>query len=92
MLIKRLPRILALHLKRFKFMEHIQRHRKLSYRVPFPMEIRLPNTVNLPPRFLSNRNSPMNCTKAINRNEGQTLNFECFPYKSVLIYEIVVYL
>lgn len=32
------------HLKRFKFLEHLQRHRKLSYRVAFPFELRVCNT------------------------------------------------
>ena len=43
MKIKRLPYVLALHLKRFKFMENT--YRKLSYRVAFPFELRLFNTV-----------------------------------------------
>lgn len=36
--------ILALHLKRFKYMEQLQRYTKLSYRVVFPLELRLFNT------------------------------------------------
>ncbi|KAJ3195854.1 hypothetical protein HK101_010832 [Irineochytrium annulatum] len=44
MKIKRLPSILALHLKRFKYQERLQRHVKLSYRVVFPMELRLFST------------------------------------------------
>mmetsp|Transcript_7442 Transcript_7442/g.22625 ORF Transcript_7442/g.22625 Transcript_7442/m.22625 type:complete len:440 (+) Transcript_7442:329-1648(+) len=44
MRIKRLPRILALHLKRFKYVEQIQKYKKLSYRVVFPLEYRLSNT------------------------------------------------
>ncbi|KAL8540567.1 hypothetical protein ACS0TY_001991 [Phlomoides rotata] len=43
MKIKKPPRILVIHLKRFKYME--QRHRKLSYRVVFPLELKLSNTV-----------------------------------------------
>ncbi|KAI1285927.1 Ubiquitin carboxyl-terminal hydrolase 46 [Halotydeus destructor] len=43
MRIKKLPVILALHLKRFKFMESQSRHTKLSYRVVFPLELRLFN-------------------------------------------------
>uniref|UniRef100_A0A7E4V283 ubiquitinyl hydrolase 1 n=1 Tax=Panagrellus redivivus TaxID=6233 RepID=A0A7E4V283_PANRE len=43
MRIKKLPRLLALHLKRFKYMEHLSRETKLSYRVMFPMELRLFN-------------------------------------------------
>lgn len=35
--------ILALHLKRFKYMESQSRHTKLSYRVVFPLELRLFN-------------------------------------------------
>ncbi|KAL9141340.1 hypothetical protein ABFS82_14G096200 [Erythranthe guttata] len=41
--IKKPPRILVIHLKRFKFVE--QRHKKLSYRVVFPLELKLNNTV-----------------------------------------------
>ncbi|KAJ8907349.1 hypothetical protein NDN08_007463 [Rhodosorus marinus] len=44
MKIKKLPRILALHLKRFKYVEHINKYKKLSYRVVFPLEYRLCNT------------------------------------------------
>ncbi len=48
--VKKLPQILALHLKRFKFMEQSQRFTKLSYRVTFPWELKLFNTVSvLPP-------------------------------------------
>lgn len=41
---KKLPMILALHLKRFKYMEQLHRYTKLSYRVVFPLELRLFNT------------------------------------------------
>lgn len=41
--IKKLPYILALHLKRFKFIEQYQRYKKLSYRVVFPLQLRLFN-------------------------------------------------
>ncbi|KAI3378683.1 hypothetical protein SNEBB_005609 [Seison nebaliae] len=41
MRIDRLPQILALHLKRFKFVESMGRHKKLSYRVTFCSELRL---------------------------------------------------
>ncbi|KAK9370786.1 hypothetical protein V1509DRAFT_614702 [Lipomyces kononenkoae] len=41
--IKKLPRILALHLKRFKFTEELQRNTKLFYRVVFPYHLRLPD-------------------------------------------------
>eukprot|EP00123_Amoebidium_parasiticum_P004565 comp15853_c0_seq1/m.13180 comp15853_c0_seq1/g.13180 ORF comp15853_c0_seq1/g.13180 comp15853_c0_seq1/m.13180 type:complete len:493 (-) comp15853_c0_seq1:268-1746(-) len=44
MRIKKLPPILALHLKRFKYIEELQRYKKLSYRVVFPMELKLFNT------------------------------------------------
>uniref|UniRef100_A0A5S6QGQ1 Ubiquitin carboxyl-terminal hydrolase n=1 Tax=Trichuris muris TaxID=70415 RepID=A0A5S6QGQ1_TRIMR len=44
MRIKKLPLILALHLKRFKYMEQFNRYTKLSYRVLFPLELRLFNT------------------------------------------------
>lgn len=44
MRIKRLPRILALHLKRFKYVEQYAKYKKLSYRVVFPLELRLYNT------------------------------------------------
>ncbi|KAI3409918.1 Ubiquitin carboxyl-terminal hydrolase 46 [Globodera pallida] len=43
MRIRKLPQLLALHLKRFKYVEQLSRHTKLSYRVLFPMELRLPN-------------------------------------------------
>ncbi|GJJ13535.1 hypothetical protein Clacol_007789 [Clathrus columnatus] len=44
MKIKKLPSVLALHLKRFKYQE--DRYVKLSYRVAFPFELRLFNTVD----------------------------------------------
>ncbi|KAG0245219.1 hypothetical protein BGW41_002688 [Actinomortierella wolfii] len=44
--IKQLPNILSLHLKRFKYQEALQKYVKLSYRVAFPMELRLFNTVD----------------------------------------------
>lgn len=44
MRVKRLPRILALHLKRFKYVEQLGKFKKLSYRVVFPLELRLCNT------------------------------------------------
>uniref|UniRef100_A0AAF5CWM7 Ubiquitin carboxyl-terminal hydrolase n=2 Tax=Strongyloides stercoralis TaxID=6248 RepID=A0AAF5CWM7_STRER len=43
MRIKKLPKLLALHLKRFKYVESLNRHTKLSYKVLFPMELRLFN-------------------------------------------------
>ncbi|KAJ1847409.1 hypothetical protein LPJ73_004257, partial [Coemansia sp. RSA 2703] len=45
MRLKRLPNILAVHLKRFKYHEGLGRYVKLSYRVNFPTELRVPNTV-----------------------------------------------
>ncbi|KAG0169692.1 hypothetical protein DFQ30_003318 [Apophysomyces sp. BC1015] len=44
MKIKTLPNILALHLKRFKYQEQLQKYIKLTYRVVFPFELRLFNT------------------------------------------------
>lgn len=46
MKIKRLPRILALHLKRFKYMEDSQRLQKLFHRVVYPYYLRLFNTTD----------------------------------------------
>ncbi|OUM56960.1 hypothetical protein PIROE2DRAFT_37077, partial [Piromyces sp. E2] len=43
MKIKRAPNILALHLKRFKYEEKLNRYVKLPYRVLFPTELRLSN-------------------------------------------------
>ncbi|GFP87062.1 ubiquitin carboxyl-terminal hydrolase 3 [Phtheirospermum japonicum] len=45
MKIKKPPQILVIHLKRFKYMEQLNRHKKLSYRVVFPLELKLSNTV-----------------------------------------------
>ncbi|TPX54960.1 hypothetical protein PhCBS80983_g05654 [Powellomyces hirtus] len=41
MIVRKVPNILAVHLKRFKYQEQLQRFTKLSYRVPFPFELRL---------------------------------------------------
>lgn len=46
MKIKLPPRVLALHLKRFKYIEQLGRYKKLSYRVVFPLELKLCNTVD----------------------------------------------
>jgi len=46
MRVKKLPKLLALHLKRFKYNEAVQKYSKLSYRVVFPLELRLFNTVS----------------------------------------------
>ncbi|RZS28522.1 hypothetical protein BHM03_00062122 [Ensete ventricosum] len=45
MKIKKPPHILVIHLKRFKYVEQLGRYKKLSYRVVFPMELKLNNTV-----------------------------------------------
>ena len=46
MKIKRLPRILALHLKRFKYTDDLQRLQKLFHRVVYPYHLRLFNTTD----------------------------------------------
>ncbi|CAK5264463.1 unnamed protein product [Mycena citricolor] len=46
MKIKKSPNVLALHLKRFKYQEDLGKHVKLAYRVAFPFELRLFNTVD----------------------------------------------
>lgn len=46
MKIKRLPKILALHLKRFKYTEDLQRLQKLFHRIVFPYHLRLFNTTD----------------------------------------------
>ncbi|BDD61208.1 hypothetical protein MAP00_006276 [Monascus purpureus] len=46
MKIKRAPRILALHLKRFKYTEDLQRLQKLFHRVVYPYHLRLFNTTD----------------------------------------------
>ena len=43
MRLKSLPNVMALHLKRFKFIEQAGSFRKISYRVAFPKELRMPN-------------------------------------------------
>ncbi|CAI9287066.1 unnamed protein product [Lactuca saligna] len=45
MKIKKQPHILVIHLKRFKYMEQLGRYKKLSYRVVFPLELKLTNTM-----------------------------------------------
>lgn len=44
--IKKLPSILVIHLKRFKYIEQLGRYKKLSYRVVFPLELKLTNTTD----------------------------------------------
>ena len=46
MKIKKLPKILALHLKRFKFTDDFQRLQKLFHRVVYPYHLRLFNTTD----------------------------------------------
>ncbi|KAJ3877893.1 hypothetical protein F5051DRAFT_407196 [Lentinula edodes] len=46
MKIKKLPNVLALHLKRFKYQEDSNKYIKLSYRVAYPLQLRLFNTVD----------------------------------------------
>ena len=46
MKIKRLPKILALHLKRFKYTEDLQRLQKLFHRVVYPYHLRVFNTTD----------------------------------------------
>ncbi|WOL02746.1 hypothetical protein Cni_G11465 [Canna indica] len=45
MKIKKSPNILVIHLKRFKYVEQLGRYKKLSYRVVFPLELKLNNTI-----------------------------------------------
>ncbi|EEP75776.1 CREB protein [Uncinocarpus reesii 1704] len=46
MKIKRLPKVLALHLKRFKYSEELDRLQKLFHRVVYPYYLRLFNTTD----------------------------------------------
>ncbi|KAI2626317.1 cysteine proteinase [Xylaria nigripes] len=46
MKIKRLPRVLALHLKRFKYTEDYSRLQKLFHRVVYPYQLRMFNTTD----------------------------------------------
>lgn len=46
MKIKRLPKVLALHLKRFKYTEDFTRLQKLFHRVVYPYHLRMFNTTN----------------------------------------------
>jgi len=42
--LKKLPVVLVLHLKRFKYVEQLERFKKLVHRVVFPFELRLDST------------------------------------------------
>ena len=46
MKVKKAPSILALHLKRFKYLEQEGRLKKLSHRVVFPSELKINNTTD----------------------------------------------
>eukprot|EP00262_Sarcandra_glabra_P008823 TRINITY_DN2264_c0_g1_i1.p1 TRINITY_DN2264_c0_g1~~TRINITY_DN2264_c0_g1_i1.p1 ORF type:complete len:372 (-),score=61.15 TRINITY_DN2264_c0_g1_i1:207-1322(-) len=46
MKIKKPPSILVIHLKRFKYIEQLGRYKKLSYRVVFPLELKLNHTMD----------------------------------------------
>ena len=46
MKVKRLPKILALHLKRFRYTEDLQRLQKLFHRIVYPYHLRLFNTTD----------------------------------------------
>ena len=47
MRVKTLPSTLIVHLKRFKYVEELSRFSKLSHRVTFPLELRIPIGVSL---------------------------------------------
>jgi len=55
MKIKRAPNILALHLKRFKYEEKLNRYVKLPYRVLYPTELRLSNMVSIEFNLINNK-------------------------------------
>ncbi|GMP87712.1 hypothetical protein CsSME_00039970 [Camellia sinensis var. sinensis] len=42
---KKLPQVLVIHLKCFKYVEQLGQNKKLSYRVVFPLELKLSNTM-----------------------------------------------
>ncbi|CDK25620.1 unnamed protein product [Kuraishia capsulata CBS 1993] len=44
--LKKLPQVLVLHLKRFKYMEELNRNMKLFYRVEYPKNLRVFNTTD----------------------------------------------
>lgn len=45
-LIRQLPRLLVCHFKRFNFLEQRLTHSKLSHRIAFPTQLRLPNSTD----------------------------------------------
>ncbi|KAI7982279.1 Ubiquitin carboxyl-terminal hydrolase 3 [Camellia lanceoleosa] len=45
MKIKKLPQVLVIHLKHFKYVEQLGQNKNLSYRVVFPLELKLSNTM-----------------------------------------------
>ena len=83
MRVKKLPTILALHLKRFKYVEQYNRHIKVSHRVVFPLELRLFNTsddaVN-PDRMYDLVAVVIHCGSGPNRlvNDVNAMNYQLF--------------
>lgn len=45
MRVRRLPPVLLLHLKRFKYIEEVGKIKKLPYRVSFPMDLKVVNAL-----------------------------------------------
>jgi hypothetical protein len=45
-MIKRKPRMLLIHLKRFKIDPNTLRYQKLSHRIPFPAELRIESSLD----------------------------------------------
>ena len=85
MRIKRLPNILALHLKRFKYIEQLQRFKKLSYRISFPLELKLTNTSDQVRIRVSSPNPKPNPNP--NPNPNQTDN----PDRLYTLFAVVVH-
>jgi ubiquitin C-terminal hydrolase len=46
MMIKKKPKTLIIHLKRFKIDPQTLRYSKLSYRIPFPTELRIESALD----------------------------------------------
>ncbi|KIO31711.1 hypothetical protein M407DRAFT_4838 [Tulasnella calospora MUT 4182] len=75
MKIKTLPPILLLHLKRFKYQEELQKYVKLSYRVAFPLELRLynntvdPTSADIGPDGRGRRRTPHDFGDAAGQDE-----------------------